>query len=631
MTRALLLLLLLIWCCISNILVVDLVGVVVVSGKTFRFNDWKFYPQRKERQNHHHHHPRVPSHDLFHPPNVAPVVHDPIHCPNEQHSQNHHHQPACSSSSSSSSTEEGRVVHPTFYSLIGGAVVNNEDTDDTDTGWNNAIHERPSPPEYDRHDIFNPLQHPNAAETATAFVSRNSGSYHNDIVAQDLIQDLLTPPPTLQQPYQRSYTSWTRQATDVAKEQYQMDHRLLLRNDHHHPHVVPSTTTTTTTTDATATTSVVPPPPDGSSSHRFIGSFLVRAFGSVLITTLLGTTTTHAHTATDRQVYGNLISFPTLYACALVGSSVGFYLYLYFISIGHALGIFLPVLVTLVRYYHRIHVLSLSVSVSAVIHSILVLFWSIRLCVFLLWREYYNWPALHNKIRRVQVDLQQKFICWFLYSFLSVAMLAPCWFRLQCDIVQQLTTTTAATTSSSSRISIRTLPRIATVLGISFQVIGLVVESIADYQKSTFKSLQRNQWCHVGLWKWSTHPNYAGEWVFWLGTILAAIPTLLVRHPTHNNIMIRFVHGTIMMIGFYFLSIILHGASQKLDQKQRTKYGTTHPLFLDFVTTTGIFGPKRYHVTFNQNWWRRNVLFDSTKTTEDILDSTLAATEEIYR
>ena len=44
------------------------------------------------------------------------------------------------------------------------------------------------------------------------------------------------------------------------------------------------------------------------------------------------------------------MSFGSLYALALVGSSVGFYLFLYFISIGYALGIALPLAVALARY-----------------------------------------------------------------------------------------------------------------------------------------------------------------------------------------------------------------------------------------------------------------------------------------
>ena len=44
------------------------------------------------------------------------------------------------------------------------------------------------------------------------------------------------------------------------------------------------------------------------------------------------------------------ISFATLYALALLGASVGFYLFLYFITIGYSLGITLPLMAALIVY-----------------------------------------------------------------------------------------------------------------------------------------------------------------------------------------------------------------------------------------------------------------------------------------
>jgi steroid 5-alpha reductase family enzyme len=348
-------------------------------------------------------------------------------------------------------------------------------------------------------------------------------------------------------------------------------------------------------------------------------TLLIRALGPVVMA-VLGTKGCHPW-----------LVFPTLYFWALVGSSVGFHVYLYFISIGHAMGIFLPVLVTLIRYLQQVQARSLSISPSAVFHSVLVLLWSIRLCSFLLWREYIAWPALHAKIRRVQVDLPQKFTCWFLYSVLSVGMMTPCWWRLQWDIVQQLTGTVLGW-----------FPRAASLLGMLLQITGLLLESVADYQKSAFKSRNHppGTWCRAGLWNYSTHPNYAGEWLFWCGTVVAVLPTFFLRNA-HISLPARFLPGLLILTGFYVLTVILQGSAQKLDQKHRIKYGSRGPdsEFLDFTRTTGIFGPRRYHVLpwrrphgdASQEDQERNRRIEMAPSTEDVLDSTLAATEEIYR
>jgi steroid 5-alpha reductase family enzyme len=52
--------------------------------------------------------------------------------------------------------------------------------------------------------------------------------------------------------------------------------------------------------------------------------------------------------------------------------------------------------------------------------------------------------------------------------------------------------------------------------GILLQMCGLLLESIADLKKSGFKPQYRHAWCNaVGVWKWSSHPNYLGEGMLW--------------------------------------------------------------------------------------------------------------------
>jgi steroid 5-alpha reductase family enzyme len=56
---------------------------------------------------------------------------------------------------------------------------------------------------------------------------------------------------------------------------------------------------------------------------------------------------------------------------------------------------------------------------------------------------------------------------------------------------------------------------------------GIVFESIADLQLARFKSNPNNRG-HVmdrGLWRYSRHPNYFGEFVIWWGAYAIALGT----------------------------------------------------------------------------------------------------------
>ncbi len=58
---------------------------------------------------------------------------------------------------------------------------------------------------------------------------------------------------------------------------------------------------------------------------------------------------------------------------------------------------------------------------------------------------------------------------------------------------------------------------ITTFIAITLIIIGIIGESIADYQLQQFKKLKTGAVCNRGLWYYSRHPNYFFEWLIWLG------------------------------------------------------------------------------------------------------------------
>lgn len=82
-------------------------------------------------------------------------------------------------------------------------------------------------------------------------------------------------------------------------------------------------------------------------------------------------------------------------------------------------------------------------------------------------------------------------------------------------------------------------------------VVGLAVETVADWQKFLFKLKPENKgkWISTGLWGVSRHPNYFGELLCWWSIFTLVAPELTgwswlaVLGPLHISILILFVSG----------------------------------------------------------------------------------------
>ncbi|MGB3209407.1 MAG: DUF1295 domain-containing protein [Desulforhopalus sp.] len=82
--------------------------------------------------------------------------------------------------------------------------------------------------------------------------------------------------------------------------------------------------------------------------------------------------------------------------------------------------------------------------------------------------------------------------------------------------------------------------------GITVSLAGLVFESVADWQLHAFvKNKQEGEIMTSGLWKYSRHPNYFGESVFWLGIGLIGVSVswLALTGFFVITILLRYVSG----------------------------------------------------------------------------------------
>lgn len=136
----------------------------------------------------------------------------------------------------------------------------------------------------------------------------------------------------------------------------------------------------------------------------------------------------------------------------------------------------------------------------------MIAIWAARLGSFLFWRI-----KKDGQDKRFVVMKTQFF--WFLMTW----TLGGLWV---------LVTMAAGLAAMTSDASIPLGPM--AYLGIALWVAGMLIEVVADSQKTQFRKVpeNRDRYITTGLWAWSRHPNYFGEITLWLGLALVALPVL---------------------------------------------------------------------------------------------------------
>ena len=120
-----------------------------------------------------------------------------------------------------------------------------------------------------------------------------------------------------------------------------------------------------------------------------------------------------------------------------------------------------------------------------------------------------------------------------------------------------------------------------TLAGLAVYAVGMLIESVSDYQKFIFKKQPENKgkWMEDGLWHWSRHPNYFGEMLVWWGLFAVALPYL-----TGLEIL--------ALIGPVFITFLLLFVSgiPLLEKSADKKYGT-NPDYLVYRNSTSLLIP----------------------------------------
>ncbi len=248
------------------------------------------------------------------------------------------------------------------------------------------------------------------------------------------------------------------------------------------------------------------------------------------------------------------MNFLILMAIALIVSSVGFYKYVYFISLGYgfsiaAFGIAMPVL------------LGGSIAPGTFAACVLFFIYGMRLGGYLLIREVKSASYRSTMKREIKdgstMKMTAKLAIWISCALLYVLQVSPVLFRLE----------------NGGAVDTVCL------VGVAIMACGILLESMADWQKSKAKAANPNRFCDSGLYKMVRCPNYLGEVVFWTGVFVSGVTALDGVWQWLGAI-----------CGYVCIVYIMFGGARRLELRQNRNYGAD-PEYQTYVKKTPILLP----------------------------------------
>lgn len=233
---------------------------------------------------------------------------------------------------------------------------------------------------------------------------------------------------------------------------------------------------------------------------------------------------------------------------------IGFKKYIWFISIGYGLSI-ATIGIMLLSVFSNV------LNSKYIIACIVLICYGLRLAGFLALREYKNKTYIKKMKNEIKdgnnMNFGIKSIIWVSCVLLYFMMCSPIIYRF-------------ANNSGTD---------ICFVIGIIVALTGVVIEIIADAQKTMQKKINPNKFCNKGLYKIVRCPNYFGELILWTGVFISGITAL--------NAVGQWI---IAILGFIGIVYVMFSGTRRLEIRQDKCYGKNEE-YKKYIKHTPIIFP----------------------------------------
>ncbi len=248
------------------------------------------------------------------------------------------------------------------------------------------------------------------------------------------------------------------------------------------------------------------------------------------------------------------MAFWSLFLAALLISAIGFYRYVYFISLGYGFSIAGLGLLMLGLFRGALEPVEIALCALFFVYGV-------RLGGFLLLRE--RKSAAYNAKMKTEIkdgktmSFGVKCAIWVTCAALYGLQVVPVFFRLQNGAGADGFAWAGA----------------AVMLG------GILFESAADWQKNARKKKNPNRFCDTGLFRIVRCPNYLGELIFWTGVLLSGA-----------NVLANPVQWALALTGYLGIVFVMFSGARRLELRQNRTYGAD-PEYRQYVKTVPILLP----------------------------------------
>ncbi len=236
------------------------------------------------------------------------------------------------------------------------------------------------------------------------------------------------------------------------------------------------------------------------------------------------------------------LAFPNtiwvMLAVCLVICSIGFYKFVYFLSVGYGFAV-CGVGIAIACIYGS------TLSIWSILMCVLFAVYGIRLGGFLLWREIKS--AAYRKTldeatgEGKPIPMFVKAAIWICVSFMYVLQTSPVFYRA-----------VNGDTGDGSAI-----------IGVCIMAVAIAIETISDKQKSAAKALNPKRFCDTGLFKIVRCPNYFGEILFWTGVFVSGVGALQGA-----------VQWVVAVTGYILILYVMFSGAKRLEIRQNKNYGS---------------------------------------------------------